>query len=380
MSKSDEAPEVGQTFTANFKVEIETAEKVGDRGKVTALVSVYDLPYRMGFATYHQIEFGAFAKSLAQNANVPLFWQHNWSWSEQPPIGVGTASESERGLVVEGELFLDTEAGRSVFNAMKAGALREWSIGYQINRYEIEEGDEFDTIHAKEIELLEASSVLRGANPETETLKVASEADVIGKLTEVVEIVTKLSAAVAELQQEQLDSLERVDILEVQAIEDSEVITSRLHDLEAEVFDDVEASPPEGAVCVNDDCSAPATTTSPTEDHDIVEWVCEEHSPFAMISAGLAEIIGKFGTAASSGEGVQDEPAPVEGGEPEAATASVPAPQVPDFLPPLPVEDTEFDADVSQITRVMRAWNKSEREAEVSSLINRATREMKHRL
>ena len=167
-------------FHAGFHIEVvETAEsKDGKRGKVKALVSAYNVDYRMGWSTMHRILPGAFAKSLARGSNVPMFWQHNWSWSEQPPIGVAVASEALNGLMIEGEFFLDTESGRSVFNAIKAKALREWSIGYRITDWVIEGSDDDDAmevIQIREAELLEASSVLRGANPETDTLEAASK-------------------------------------------------------------------------------------------------------------------------------------------------------------------------------------------------------------
>lgn len=181
MPKTIEDFDPSTAFHAGFTIEVmEAAEsKDGKTGKVKALVSAYNVDYRMGWRAMHRILPGAFAKSLASSASIPMFWQHNWSWSEQPPIGVATATEETLGLVIEGEFFLDTEAGRSVFNAIKAKALREWSIGYRITEYVIEgnddDEDEMVVIQVKEAELLEASSVLRGANPQTDTLEAASK-------------------------------------------------------------------------------------------------------------------------------------------------------------------------------------------------------------
>jgi HK97 family phage prohead protease len=133
----------------------------------------------MGFLTKHRIQSGAFKASLANNANIPIFFQHNWSWSEQPPIGTGLATvvaSPKPGLKVAADFFLDTDSGRSTFRAIKAGALREWSIGYRISKFEVEEDDDgFDIVIVKEADLMEASSVLRGANPDTETLKVSRQ-------------------------------------------------------------------------------------------------------------------------------------------------------------------------------------------------------------
>ncbi len=142
-------------------------------GKVRALVSAYGNRYQIGYARYHTIEDGAFTKSIKAQDSIPLFWQHAWDWSEQPPIGHADASEGSDGLEVDGELYLDQEGVGAIHRALKAGALREWSIGYRIL---VERADPDDDLHRfiEEAELLEASVVLRGANPQTKTLEVAS--------------------------------------------------------------------------------------------------------------------------------------------------------------------------------------------------------------
>lgn len=168
-------PEV-QLARASMAVEILTAEADGDKGMVEALVSAYDVRYRMGFATYHTIKPGAFADSIAAQDAIPMFWMHNWDWTEQPPIGHGVASEvttPKPGLKIAGELYLDQPGVTPIFRALKAKALREWSIGYQILEYTEDPDDDLSQIITR-AQLLEASSVLKGANPDTETLKVAS--------------------------------------------------------------------------------------------------------------------------------------------------------------------------------------------------------------
>ena len=343
MTKSDEAPIEGQTFVANFDVEIAKTDTEGDQGKVTAIVSVYNVAYRMGFMSKHMIEFGAFAASLAGQATIPLFWQHNWNWSEQPPIGTGVASESQRGLTVDGSLFLDIEAGRAVFNAMKAGALRQWSIGYRITKFEVEETDDgFDIIHVKEAELLEASSVLKGANPETDTLKVANEANVMAMMVETNERLADLAETVASLAYRVAKADERLD----EQVDTITALDDALHDIEVDLAKSDD--PPEGAPCAYEDCGALATTLITITD-ETAEWVCDQHACPPQVTA-------------SSGEEVQVEPIAAGGSEaPDAEAASASEPRVPDFLPPLPdgTEPTEAsERDVMSITRVMQCWRK----------------------
>lgn len=153
-----------------------TAAKDDDApGAVEALVSAYGVKYRIGYATWHTIEAGAFAASIAEQASIPLFWQHSWQYTEQAPIGHGTASEDDDGLKIKGRLYvdLDPQVAR-VHEAMRAGAIREWSIGYQVLELRRDDQDDMHEFVTKGA-LLEASSVLRGANPATETLKVARQ-------------------------------------------------------------------------------------------------------------------------------------------------------------------------------------------------------------
>ena len=208
--------QVGDTFYASFGVEILKAEESddGDTGHVEAIVSAFDVDYRMGWMTKHRITANAFRASLAQSSNIPIFFQHNWAWSEQPPIGTGLASavaSPKPGLKVAADFFLDTESGRSTFRAIKAGALREWSIGYRITKYEVEEDDDgFKVVIVNEADLMEASSVLRGANPGTETLKVAAET-LTPEIQEAMKVIAgfmQSSAGLFDLVNKRIDAIE----------------------------------------------------------------------------------------------------------------------------------------------------------------------------
>ena len=145
------------------------------RGTVRALVAAYDVKYRIGYATHHTIEHGAFADQIGQA--TPLFWEHNWNWAERPPIGHAEAEESDDGLIIDGVMYTDIAGDAAQVHAgLKAGALKEWSIGYRVLETRVDADDDFHFFIIK-AELLEASSVLRGANPETDTLEVAKAPD-----------------------------------------------------------------------------------------------------------------------------------------------------------------------------------------------------------
>lgn len=157
------------------RVSFTAAEGDESSGAITALVSAYDVKYLIGWRLWHTIEAGAFTDSIAEQAAIPLFWQHSWQYTEQAPIGHATAEETDEGLVITGTLYVDADPSIArVYEAMKAGAIREWSIGYRVLEIRTDSDDD-DHEFVTKGELLEASSVLRGANPETKTLQVASQ-------------------------------------------------------------------------------------------------------------------------------------------------------------------------------------------------------------
>ena len=162
--------------SAAMRTEIIVAEESADSSAaVAALVSAYDVKYRIGFFTHHTIEAGSFDESLAEQASIPLYKQHDWQ-AGGAPIGHATAADTDKpkkGLRIDGELYTDDAEVKRLHRAAKAGALREWSIGYQVIEYRVDADDE-DHLFVTKAALLEASLVLRGANPETETLEVAS--------------------------------------------------------------------------------------------------------------------------------------------------------------------------------------------------------------
>lgn len=162
-------------------------------GAVEAEPSVIGRPYRMGFYSWHQLEPGCFDESIAeQGGRIPIYVQHNWDWTERPPIGhtlsasevdLDGADDGARALRIAGRLYPDVPDGLACLHAMAAGALREWSIGYLIEQYRVEEDDDAGTltVYVERAQLWEASVVLRGANPWTRTLDVASRPDLTGQ-------------------------------------------------------------------------------------------------------------------------------------------------------------------------------------------------------
>lgn len=164
-------------------------------GRARGVISTYGEPYEFAPRQREAIERGAFDLT----APIPVFYQHD---HDSVPVGVAHLSDNETQLFADAQFFMDTERGRAAYAAMAAGALREWSVGFIVRSADDmvttrSDGYTLDTI--KRGDLAEVSVVLRGANPNTNTLEV--RADGIAATTEValVDAMSELTAALAKM-------------------------------------------------------------------------------------------------------------------------------------------------------------------------------------
>lgn len=128
-----------------------------DAGTFTGLASVFDnLDYAGDI-----VRRGAFAKSLAGGAPIPLLWMHK---SDDPRNWVGdvvSAVETDEGLQIVGKFDLSSEHGQASYRNVKGRRVAGLSIGYAIrSAVKTAEGNEL-----RDLELVEVSIVARGANP-----------------------------------------------------------------------------------------------------------------------------------------------------------------------------------------------------------------------
>lgn len=157
-------------------------------GTLTGYASIYGNTF-MGQTGPQMIAKGSFAESLAANGGViPIFYQHGWAkeGANSVPIGVANVSENSKGLKVDSaQLFIDTlPEAAAIYLAAKAGALKEWSVGYLATDTTLlhpKTGNELTADEAVMLqaqglqpvertnkgELLESSVVVKGANPKT---------------------------------------------------------------------------------------------------------------------------------------------------------------------------------------------------------------------
>lgn len=104
-----------------------TPEVVSVDGTIKGYASLFGLRDQGGDI----VQPGAFSASLQSGRGVAMLWQHD----PTRPIGIWTkVIEDEKGLYAEGELFLETQAGKEAHVLLKRGGIKGLSIGYKTRR------------------------------------------------------------------------------------------------------------------------------------------------------------------------------------------------------------------------------------------------------
>ncbi len=130
-------------------------------GVVEAIVSVFG-----NVDSYAEIvDKGAFNESLQKKLPKGV-WSHDW---QQPIAKTLEAYETEKGLYIKFQLIKGVQKADEALLLMQAGAIDEFSIGYEVMEDYIG-ADGFR--HLKRLRLYEYSPVLVGANSETELISV----------------------------------------------------------------------------------------------------------------------------------------------------------------------------------------------------------------
>jgi HK97 family phage prohead protease len=150
------------TTTRHTALRLRVADS--SQGIVEGVGATFGVPYGIDGGRKEILRSGAFTESITKGGGVvPVFWAHSWAKDNGAPIGVATVSTRDGQLHTRAQLFIDTnETARSVFEAAKAGALREFSVGFVTpNATDVRlNGDTDEVIRG---DLLEVSVVMKGA-------------------------------------------------------------------------------------------------------------------------------------------------------------------------------------------------------------------------
>jgi len=146
-------------------------------GRFVAAVSTYGPPPD---TQNDIISPNAFGASIAEayvkypGALWPILWMHDYSDPEMV-IGVVTAAaETSRELLIQGQLDLSNKRALHVYEGMLGDRIREWSIGYAVHEFHWGDWEDKSVRFLDQVELLEISAVINGANRFTRTIEVRS--------------------------------------------------------------------------------------------------------------------------------------------------------------------------------------------------------------
>jgi len=95
------------------------------------------------------------------------YWGHRW---QDLPVGRGVIHADDKQAWVDGQFFMDTQAGKETYQTVKnLGDLQEWSYGYEILQSSQGQFEDQDVRFLKELEVPEVSPVMLGAGIDTHT-------------------------------------------------------------------------------------------------------------------------------------------------------------------------------------------------------------------
>ena len=118
---------------------------------------------------------GAFEKSLRNKdpKRVKMLFQHD----TKTPIGIYTdIREDRKGLYVKGQLAMQTQKGREVYELMKMGAIDGLSVGYRVDAKGYSYDERGKKRLLKDVDLMEISAVTFPMNTRARIRSVKSEA------------------------------------------------------------------------------------------------------------------------------------------------------------------------------------------------------------
>lgn len=211
------------------------APEVSDDRVVKQIFSVAGTIDRVG----DRIMPGAFAKTLQERfptGEIKVLWQHE---SYDPPIGVPLVLKE---LSVEqlppalrsmypdatgalyGEVqYLDTPRGNEVLAGIRAGAITQNSIGFDIMKWDVEEDDDGDDIRIlRELRLWDVSPVVWPAQQATMNLKTLD----VGGWDELSRHEQQRAIALVEQLQQATPALQVVSLSELaKGLRDTEILT-----------------------------------------------------------------------------------------------------------------------------------------------------------
>jgi len=144
--------------------------KDADHGEISAVFATFGVVDKDGDITD--------PKAFEDGAKVVISSYGHKSWDGALPIGVGHIKTTDSEAILEGQFFMDTQAGRETFTALKAmhdaGIPSEFSYGFDVLDSEPITGVKGAKRLLKRMKTFEVSPTLLGAGVNTRTLALKS--------------------------------------------------------------------------------------------------------------------------------------------------------------------------------------------------------------
>ncbi len=159
-------------MTSTLVADVKRVATTG-QGIVTAYASIFGNVDRMN----ERVVKGAFARSLAEWAvrgtKIPFLWSHGDGIRDV--VGAVTrAEEDATGLKVTAQLDIDgSDEASMLFGQIKSGAISQYSFAYAVRNSRVAKDGVRELL---DLDLLEVSACVAGANPETRTIATKSAA------------------------------------------------------------------------------------------------------------------------------------------------------------------------------------------------------------
>lgn len=163
---------------------------VGDDGSFSGVASVYGVQDTYGDI----IEKGAFTKTLQENPEVPVLWQHD----DSEVIGKGTVSEQGNKIMLSGQLDLDDPTAAKAYRKMKNRLVKGLSIGFLSIKRTFGEEDGKYIRRIQELKLMEVSVVTFPALAQAQITSVKAADELTQRLAAVEAQLSALAAQTAE--------------------------------------------------------------------------------------------------------------------------------------------------------------------------------------
>lgn len=232
-----------------MSAEVSLKARPDEEGTFTAVVSVWGNVDAYGDVMVK----GAFTNTLAEwksaNGQIPFIWSHNIN-DPDSYVGVITdARETDEGLEVDGKFDLDGPTSTKAYNLLKSGRIKEFSFGFIAREVAFATRDGEEVREVKDVELLEVSMTMIGANRATRVVAVKeAPRDSEDETTEVVFSIADLDNAIEAIKSasdtaiskltQARDALESKNAPEVEEVAEVEEIDKQAAASDSEIDED----------------------------------------------------------------------------------------------------------------------------------------------